>query len=1023
MNGLRRSLLGVGMGGLVATSAPAQPNASGATGEAVGPSPGGASAASTVAAASPASAVQPVPATGEPSAPPVSDSLPVLGAERPTTVIEQLEYCFSLPASANAAACFVRAAELTHFGLEVQRCLWGLPSSVTCSAAKPFETPADDVMRDELLKRGAELEAYLRNRAPRERRDVVLLKLQNARRTISRLIAKDRARSTLVSQGGVSLGSWQAGFLYLTTEWEKDRVLARYKRQLAEGSTLDAPRAAYATITGASAGAVNGLATALESCLWQAPRRPPEESLYFRVWVESLGLFGRSGLPGLFPTSKTPSESLGLFNRGGALKVSLDLAEQYAKKHGPTALQGCSVDLGFATTHLEGVQTPVFTDNNGEPIVSRASLREKFALRLTFQPKCGDGLAEAGMCIENIEPPQLGYLVPRQDGFSYAGLGRERQVPLTTMLRAVQASGAFPVAFPPVDLDYMTRTRGKDGTQTLTPKRATFVDGGTLDNTPVGLAAAMNDWRNEQSSNPYLRDVLTAEPLTYIFVDPGVISWTPTPEVEKTEDKDKGVVEALLGFVGDFFASSLDSEFLDNARALPFMREYKDHWVGPRLAVPKRHLPIAGQFFGHFMAFLEKDFRQYDFYAGMADAYEYLKHEECLLHDLTDSGACEKQGGALPLVSALDKRQRATNPFYDCLRAYYDDPRYGAKSSDPAARLLSQADLPKQCQDTFLSAHTAGLIDSDDWEPLDQLVVDVERERAVNAADEATLTRYNFRALLVGLHNFKVWTQAVDYTADAELEHLFSELTHAPATACVKAEDCLETGFAFVDLVGWLRRTYNRETFTMRLDAETATAAFRKLAQQGLTQFTEPQSTTSKVVLGLVGRPAADGFLMRTYPDQILGIDYINDGFEVYGGTSLWEPGIAQLRLDLGARIFRLGRRRIEGDLNPFTVSVAAFGRLALVVPIVPVWFDAELAGGITAEQVWAPTAPRHRPFPGNLAAPLGSLSATILQRINVGVEYQYRSAALQNVTAPFRDTRLFDKHSFSGWAGFRFLW
>lgn len=996
--------------GLIALSAAAEPNGSGQTSAGV--------------AASPAMpAVQPVPATGEPSAPPVTDRLPVLSAERPTTVIEQLEYCFSLPEEVDASPCFLRAAELTRLGLEVQRCLWGLPSTVSCSAAKPFETPADDTMRDELLARGAELETYLRIRAPRERRKDVLSYLQSARRTISRSIAKDRARSTLVSQGGVSLGSWQAGFLYLVTEWEKDRMLARHKRQLAEGASLDAPRAAYATITGASAGAVNGLATALESCLWKAQRRNPEESLYFKVWVESLGLFGRSGLPGLFPTSKTPSESLGLFNRDGALKVALDLAEQYAKQHGPTALRGCSVDLGFATTHLDGVQTPVFTDNTGEPIVSRNSLREKFALRLTFQPRCGNAAAEAGMCIENIEPPQLGHLVPRQDGFSYASLGRERQVPLATMLRAVQASGAFPVAFPPVELDYMTRTRGKNGTQTLTLKHATFVDGGTLDNTPVGLAAAINDWRNEQSSNPYLRDILTAEPLTYIFVDPGVISWTPTPEVPKKKDETQGVVEALLGFVGDFFASSLDSEFLDNARALPFMREYKDHWVGPRLAVPKRHLPIAGQFFGHFMAFLEKDFRQYDFYVGMADAYEYLKHEECLLHDVTDAGVCEKQGPLLPWISALDKRQRATSPFYDCLRAYYDDPRFGAKGTQPAARLLSQAQLPAQCQAEFLSAHTAGLIDSDDWEPLEQLVVDVERERAVNPDDEATLTRYNFRALLVGLHNYKVWTQGVDYTPAAELEHLFGELTHAPATACVKPDDCLETGFAFVDLVGWLRRTYSRETFTMRLDSQSADAAFRKLAQQGLTQFMEPQTTASKAVLGLVGRPAADGFLVRTFPDRILGVDYINDGLEVYLGTPLWEPGPTQIRFDVGARVFRFGRRRIEDQLNPFAVSFAAFGRLAWVVPIVPVWVDAELAAGVTAEQVWTPTAPRHRPFPGNLAAPLGSLSATVLQRINVGVEYQYRPTTLQGVTVPFRDTRLFDRHSFSGWAGFRFLW
>jgi hypothetical protein len=315
------------------------------------------------------------------------------------------------------------------------------------------------------------------------------------------------------------------------------------------------------------------------------------------------------------------------------------------------------------------------------------------------------------------------------------------------------------------------------------------------------------------------------------------------------------------------------------------------------------------------------------------------------------------------------------------------------------------------------------LIDSDDWAPLDQLVTDVERQRAVNPTDEATLGRYNFRALLVALHNFKVWSQGVEYSEDAELDHLFHELTHAPATACIEADDCVEAGFAFVDLVGWLRRTYTRETFTIRLDSQSATAAFRKLAQQGLTQFVAPQTMASKAVLGLVGRPAADGFLVRTYADRVLGVDYINDGFEAYLGTSLWEPGITQVRFDLGARVFRLGRRRIDDDSNPFSTSFGAFGRLALVVPIVPVWVDAELAGGMTVEQLWVPSAPRHRPFPGNFAAPFGGVSATVLQRINIGIDYQYRPDLLQGVTAPFRSAQLFDRHSFSGWAGFRFLW
>jgi hypothetical protein len=86
-----------------------------------------------------------------------------------------------------------------------------------------------------------------------------------------------------VVSGGVSLGSYQAGFLHYYTQYLLTH--GRYVRQFftsENGSSLDLV-GGFKLATGASAGSINAFLAAVAGC--RKPVADPEKSLFFQAWI------------------------------------------------------------------------------------------------------------------------------------------------------------------------------------------------------------------------------------------------------------------------------------------------------------------------------------------------------------------------------------------------------------------------------------------------------------------------------------------------------------------------------------------------------------------------------------------------------------------------------------------------------------------------------------------------------------------------------------------------------------------
>lgn len=402
------------------------------------------------------------------------------------------------------------------------------------------------------------------------------------------------APPALVVSGGVSLGSYQAGFLYYYTLFLHDRsrvlraVPAEHRTALrALGLELpEDPPSGFAIVTGASAGSVNALLSAYAGC--REPERTPSKSLFFQTWntlaLETLLQPGSVGLDHAF-SSKPITDAM-----------------DRLKNLDPDGWTPCRFSLGATTTRLQSreidlAQAAHLHERTGEPLrLSRYT--EKFLL--TAQG--GRGQAPEFCPFPGCEGP------PPPGSTFYPRLAQSEghAIALDDVFNMVAASGAFPTAFEPraIPHRYFDSRSGQWVEDTTTR----FADGGIFNNNPLDLALRMSQWDTTPLRGSH----------RFLYFDPNAVSWKWSPE-EPQPWAGPGLLSTFENLLTGFADTAMRAQLMDTLEAEPQVRE--------RIDVPVRHTPLAGEYLLAMSAFLDEDFRTFDFHRGMVDAWHFVTKE------------------------------------------------------------------------------------------------------------------------------------------------------------------------------------------------------------------------------------------------------------------------------------------------------------------------------------------------------------------------------------------------------------
>ncbi|MEW5740593.1 MAG: patatin-like phospholipase family protein [Myxococcota bacterium] len=387
----------------------------------------------------------------------------------------------------------------------------------------------------------------------------------------------------LTVSGGVSLGSFEAGYLYYVFETLK------LNRNLAE------PR----IFTGASAGSVNALVSLMASC--SPPEKQPENSLFFRSWIPV-------GLNDLFdPQQTTPT---GLFTR----KPLLETVERMKVDWNKGLPESCDATLGAATTRLTAARIELVKDR-----VTLPRTEAKFVFRIRGQ---GPG-----------KPPLLSNYVTRDNPLQRPLLPTQPNGNISFDLLAdvLMASATFPVAFPPMPILTCVATGLPGvGPEANTPPPCTpdkaqtllFIDGGVFDNQPLRLAVqlaqrgiiqegGMNRW----SPVPNLENDRPPQSSMFIYFDPDV---EVLPNLEATETAPD---DATIPYVSHILGQLVSSGRTKELQALLEDQSSVRRHIG---STRSYFMPLS-QPLRNFFGFFEKDVRIHDFYLGMHSAHRYFE--------------------------------------------------------------------------------------------------------------------------------------------------------------------------------------------------------------------------------------------------------------------------------------------------------------------------------------------------------------------------------------------------------------
>jgi predicted acylesterase/phospholipase RssA len=314
------------------------------------------------------------------------------------------------------------------------------------------------------------------------------------------------------------------------------------------------------SIAGASAGSINALLSAMYWC--QKETVPLKNHVDDNLFYET---WVNLGIEDLAIKGQDPVNTSSLFTQKGLRKKGDKIIEHLKK---PIFKKNCEVPLGVAVTKA----TPIVETISGIKVKN-----QNFSVPLTFKEKNGQGIVE-----NKVLPPSTDFYI------SIPGIEKDRKKVINLLI----ASGAFPGAFQQVKLEY----KYKDKVHSHY-----FVDGGLYDNVPLDLAISLDDRAS-----------------TFFFMDPNNVR----KEVSEVKEEKE---EVPVGFIITNLTPVLNS--FDIMQSMKLYEAINQNFRGDtnkRLVLSSRYHPITGNYLGHFGAFLDQNFRIYDYYVGVYDAIYHL---------------------------------------------------------------------------------------------------------------------------------------------------------------------------------------------------------------------------------------------------------------------------------------------------------------------------------------------------------------------------------------------------------------
>lgn len=421
----------------------------------------------------------------------------------------------------------------------------------------------------------------------------------------------DAVRVALSLSGGISYGSYQAGVNYALVDLIKRHDLGRLDFLPAHRADQLPSEMSIAAATGASAGNVNALISALEWCRTDLPS--PEESLYWNTWV-NVGVtqllpqvpYGVEGNTTVAENGAVAVGDSAVFHRRFFKAVPYVGIEERMARSDQLRAGECTVPVGISLTRLNpGYLLLGAPGGDSLPVATQRYIT-------VFQAeKNGNHLAFSQPDEEFFSgDPSIGKWLVLGDSVSNGSqtANGSSELDLQTVLASVEAASAYPIAFPPVELAFFS---DDSVCRRLSLCRTQFLDGGLFDNNPLAVALALFRHRHGDEALNERR---------IIYIDPG----RRRVRFETEEEQDEP--EASLGLAA---AAQMIRGGIPAARQyeLQSLARFLSPDEQASLSVTDRRYPVYGETLNAFGAFLGRPLREHDFFVGLFDGFYFFARE------------------------------------------------------------------------------------------------------------------------------------------------------------------------------------------------------------------------------------------------------------------------------------------------------------------------------------------------------------------------------------------------------------